>query len=294
MFIAIIKSLRPRQWIKNLIVFAPLVFAGKLFDLTKFSDVAVAFILLSLMSGAVYIMNDIADRKRDVLHPRKRLRPIASGILPVRVAATTAALLLVGVFAAASLFYPRLLPVFGIYFILQPLYSYKLRNIAVVDVMTIASGFVLRIYAGMLAADVPFSAWLIAVIFLLGLFLVFAKRRQEIAVFGSPNLASSSQYRNSLTHYNIPWLDEMMGVSAAAIIVIYIIYTLSSSAVARLGTDMLFYSSIFVIFGIFRYLYHIKGDKLPDNPIDLVFKDPALLADIVLYGAFIFWVLYIN
>lgn len=286
---ALLKAVRPRQWAKNILfIYAPLVFDGKLDDLTSLTRVTLATILFIFMSSAIYLMNDLADVESDRQHPTKRNRPIASGVLPANVAAATAIL-----FAAIALTGGFLLtPALGILLLLylgkQIAYSAWLKHVVLLDVFIIAIGFVLRVGAGVAVIEVErFSPWLYVCAGLLALFLGFGKRRQEIVLLGN----DASNHRSILAEYNLDLLDRIIGVVTTSLLVAYSLYTFLAEGLPESHLMML--TIPFVMYGIFRYLYliHIKGEG--GAPEDIFFKDRPLQVDMVLWGVMVMVTLYI-
>lgn len=286
---ALLKAVRPRQWAKNvLFIYAPLVFDGKLNDLTSLARVTLATILFILMSSAIYLMNDLADVESDRQHPTKRNRPIASGALPTNVAVAAAIL-----FAAIALTGGFLLtPALGILLLLylgkQIAYSAWLKHVVLLDVFIIAIGFVLRVGAGVAVIEVErFSPWLYVCAGLLALFLGFGKRRQEIVLLGN----DARNHRSILAEYNLDLLDRIIGVVTTSLLVAYSLYTFLAEGLPENHLMML--TIPFVMYGIFRYLYliHIKGEG--GAPEDIFFKDRPLQVDMVLWGVMVMVTLYI-
>lgn len=273
-------SLRPDQWTKNLIVFAALIFAVKLLDPAATAKAAAAFLIFCALSGAVYLVNDVEDREQDRLHPVKRLRPIASGDLSPAAALIAAAVL--GVVALAASFALR--PAFGVaaaaYLALFVVYTRALKHIVVLDVMTIAIGFVLRAVAGGLVISVHISNWLLVCTMLGALFLGLAKRRHEITLLA----AGAKGHRRILEEYDPYLLDQMIGVVAAATMVAYIIYCASPETHAFFGTEWMVLTTPFPIYGLFRYLYLVHRKAGGGSPSDMLIGDRPLLACVVLWG----------
>lgn len=287
-FLLILLAVRPRQWIKNLVVFAPLVFAGRLLDLADLGRTLGAFLLFCLLSGAVYLVNDIADRDRDRVHPEKSHRPIASGALPVTAAAVAAAVLFAASAAAAWWWFDRLLPVLLLYLVLNLLYSFWWKHIVIVDVMSIAAGFLLRAVGGAVAISVDISPWLILCTILLSLFLGFCKRRQELTGLAE----QASDHRGILSEYSTRFLDQMISVVTTATLMAYAFYTLSPEVQQKLGTDQLYLTLPFVLYGIFRYLYLVYRLDRGGSPTQALLTDRPLLFNVSLWGATVVAILY--
>jgi 4-hydroxybenzoate polyprenyltransferase len=277
---SLLVSLRPDQWHKNLIVFAALIFAVKLLDPAALARATAAFLIFCAVSGVVYLINDVADRDQDRLHPIKRLRPIASGELPPGTALTFAAVL--GVTSLGLAFWLR--PAFGMaaaaYLALFVVYTSSLKHIVVLDVMAIAIGFVLRAVAGGLVIDVHISNWLLVCTMLGALFLGLAKRRHEMTLLAD----GATGHRKILEEYDTYLLDQMIGVVAAATMVAYIIYCASPETHAYFGTEWMVLTTPFPIYGLFRYLYLVHRKAGGGNPSDLLLNDRPLLACVLLWG----------
>ena len=273
-------SLRPDQWTKNLIVFAALIFAVKLLDPAATAKATAAFLIFCALSGAVYLMNDVADREQDRLHPIKKMRPIASGELSPR-AALVAALVLGGLALAAAV---ALRPAFGAaaaaYLALFVVYTRWLKHLVVLDVMTIAIGFVLRAVAGGLVIGVHVSNWLLVCTMLGALFLGLAKRRHEMTLLAG----GAGGHRRILEEYDPYLLDQMIGVVAAATMVAYIIYCASPETHAYFGTEWMVLTTPFPIYGLFRYLYLVHRKAGGGSPSDMLIQDRPLLACVLLWG----------
>ena len=278
---------RPRHWVKNVFVLAPAVFARRLDDPDAMARVLSAFIVFSALSSAVYLINDISDRESDRLHPRKRLRPIASGELGVRAAAILALLLATGaLFGAIALGAPFAAVACG--YLLQNLaYSLALKRVVILDVMLVAGGFLLRAWGGSVVIGVEMSHWLVLCTGLLALFLGFVKRRQEIAVF-----QGATEPRPILKEYSMPFLDQMIGVVTASTVLAYALYAFSPEVAGKLGTRHMGFTIPFVLFGVFRYLYLVHQRGEGENPTVLVLQDPPLLINVLLWGVVILVVLY--
>jgi 4-hydroxybenzoate polyprenyltransferase len=276
---AIIKSARPYHWIKNLFVFAALIFARKYTQPDDIKHTILAFIVFCLGASAVYFFNDLADREYDKLHPIKKDRPIASGKLSVPLAWLIAFILLSSaVIIGMDLGYSFLLMLI-IYIVLNFAYSLGLKNVVILDVMSLAFGFVIRAAAGAAAIDVPISSWLLICTTLLALFLGFAKRRQELVVLGN----GAVSHRRSLAHYSPYFLDQMISVVTASTVIAYTFYTLSPEIKEKFGTGELVLTVPFVLYGIFRYLYLVHQKEEGGNPTKLLFTDGPLLVCVGLW-----------
>lgn len=275
MLTAAIKAMRPRHWIKNLIITAPLVFSMNVFNLIKVQWILAALALFSAGASAVYLLNDIVDLERDRAHPVKRTRPIASGALPVSVAALLALVLGVGAIALALVIDRGFGLVLVAYLVTNLAYSFYLKQIVILDVMVLASGFVFRVLAGALVIDVPASEWLIMCTMLLALFLGFAKRRHELVLLAG----DAKEHRQVLHHYSSYFLDQMIMIVGAATVLCYALYTMAPHTVQQFGTTRLIYTVPFVMYGLFRYLYLVHLKAKGGDPTKVFLTDVPILAN---------------
>jgi 4-hydroxybenzoate polyprenyltransferase len=281
-------SLRPGQWTKNLLLFAGLIFGGRLLDPDAVLAAVIAFAVFCGLSGAGYLFNDVWDRDADRRHPLKQARPIASGELSVATATIAAAVLASAGLIAAALISPALALVAAAYAVLLVLYSVLLKNIVIVDVLTIAGGFVLRAIAGAVAVSVPFSAWLLVCTTLLALFLGLSKRRHELVLLGD----SAVDHRRILHEYSPYLLDQMIAVVTASTLIAYTVYAISAETAVRLGTPRLGLTIPFVLYGIFRYLYLVHQKRGGGSPAAMLMTDRPLLACVGLWIATVAVLLY--
>ncbi len=283
------EAVRPRQWLKNGIVFAGIIFSHKLFDVRLALVSVAAFALFCALSSSVYLINDIGDIERDRRHPAKRLRPLASGRLTLGVA--WAAAVIMGVAGLSLSFALRL--EFGLaalgYYGLNLAYTYWFKHIAIVDVMSIAVGFVIRAAAGAEAIAVAMSPWLLVCTIFLALFLALSKRRHELLVLE----AGAGDHRASLAHYSPYLLDQMIAVVTASTVISYALYTMSPETVEKFGTPDLVYTTPFVIFGIFRYLYLVHQRAEGGAPEKIPLGDLPMLINLLLWLAAVGLVLYL-
>lgn len=273
-------SLRPKQWIKNLLVFAALLFSekGLIFSWEAWAYAIVGFMTFCGLSGCVYILNDLIDLSKDRLHPVKSLRPLPSGQLSVKDAkASLLLILIICLFVAwkiSGLFFGVALG----YFMLNLAYSFKLKKVVILDVMCIALGFVLRAIAGVgtlktLSPEIYISHWLILATFMLAMFLGLTKRRQEII----NHEENAAKQRCVLADYSPEYIDQMTSILATVAIITYTFYTVSSDTIAKFGTTNLVYTVPIVLYGILRYLYLIHQENEGENPTDLIINDKPLL-----------------
>jgi 4-hydroxybenzoate polyprenyltransferase len=289
-------AMRPHQWVKNLFIFAPLLFGRKLLDSSAVGLSLLAFLVYCLMCSALYMLNDCLDAAGDRAHPEKRFRPIASGALPAAVALTGAAALLIIALSVATLIGTRFLLVAIIYSLLMIGYSVVFKRIMILDSMVISAGFVLRVIGGALAVGVMATHWLIVCAFLLALFLAFTKRRQELLLLSD----GAAGHRRVLGEYTVEYLDQVNNILIAASIVCYALYTVAADTVARFGTDDLIYGTVFVMYGLLRYMALTRDPLKGSNPSKMLLKDkPLMLAvcgwaiynTLVIYQSFLakFW-----
>ena len=281
-------SMRPEQWTKNLIVFAGALFGGQLTSAPALGAATGAFLIFCALSGAVYLLNDVADRTADRRHPLKRKRPIASGELSPGLAVTVGLILgLTGVGAAFAI-RPLLGVVASAYLALLFLYSFVLKHLVIIDALTIAAGFVLRAAAGAVAVAVPISHWLLVCTTLLALFLTFSKRRHELTLLAE----GAIDHRPILHEYSPYLLDQMIAVVTASTLVAYTLYATSVETAQRLGTTRLGLTIPFVLYGIFRYLYLVHQKRGGGSPTTLLVTDGPLLACVGLWSLAVAVILY--
>ncbi len=284
---AVVVSLRPRQWVKNLFVFAGLIFSQNLFT-PLFWPALGAFAIFCGLSGAVYLVNDVADAEKDRLHPVKRRRPVASGALSVAAAAALGGALLVVSLVAAFALSGRFGLVALAYAVLLTAYSIWLKHVVILDVLTVAVGFVLRAVGGAAAIDVEISGWLIICTILIALFLALGKRRHEYRALKG----GAAAHRPILAEYSESFLDQMVAVVTASTVTAYALYTMSPETVAKFHTRLLPLTLPFVLYGIFRYLYLLYRREQGGNPSDLMLNDRALLVNTVLWMLAVLAIVY--
>lgn len=288
MFRALIKSMRPRQWTKNAFVLAAVVFDRQLTNPAALSSALIAFGLFCFISSVVYLINDITDRHEDRLHPTKKDRPIASGELPVSIAGAAAALTVIITLPIAYALYPTFAYIAFAYLLINLAYSRWLKHIPLIDVLIIATGFVLRVAAGVSVIHVErFSPWLYVVTTLFALYIGFGKRRAELTL----STGSANQARRVLNGYTIPFLDQLIVIVSAATILSYSLYTFSAPNLPDNHAMML--TIPFVVYGIFRYLYLIQVAQEGGAPEELLLSDRPLQAVILLWGISVLLIFYI-
>lgn len=284
---ALIRLMRPRQWVKNVFVFTGLMFSHAFGDAALVGRVAVAALAFSLVSSAVYAINDIADREADRRHPVKRARPVASGAVGVPAALALAAILLAAGALAAAWVSDTVLALVSVYVVLNLAYSGGLKQVVILDVFLIAAGFMLRILAGTTGVGIPPSQWLLLTGLFLTLFLGFAKRRAEWTAAGTDGVAR----RRVLEHYGPELLDHMLSVAAAGVVMSYSLYTLSPETVARHGTTDLIYTVPFVLYGIFRYIYLVHHRQRGEDPAAEFLLDSHMLLTFLGWLAVTLWLI---
>lgn len=266
----LVRSVRPKQWAKNVFVFAAVVFAGRLADPWSVAVSMAAFVIFCALSGAAYLINDVLDHQRDRLHPRKARRPIASGAVPRSVAVGAALLLAACGLAASPLLGLEFSLVSAGYFVLTLAYSTVFKHLVLIDVLAVALGYVARAAAGAFAIGVPVSEWLLLCTILLALFIALTKRRHELIT-----LESAADHRGILEAYSGPLIDQLVSLVSSAILISYALYTFYGDH-ARSGV-MLIFTLPFVLYGLFRYLWLTYRDDRGGSPEDLVFSDRPLL-----------------
>jgi 4-hydroxybenzoate polyprenyltransferase len=288
MLVPLVQAMRPHQWVKNLLVLAPLVFAHRIHVAADVVSAVLAFVVFCMVSSAVYLWNDVLDREADAQHPTKRTRPIASGALSPGAAIAACLALAVGgcalaVVVSARSQHPVLLafwvwPV--LYAALNVAYSLHLKHRVILDCLCIAFGFVIRVHAGAVAIAVPTSSWILLCTFFFALFLAFCKRREEVARSGG-----SSATRRTIKDYDLPFLDQMIAPLAALSILSYALYTVSEATIREHGNRNLLVTVPFVTFGVFRYLFLVHRRGEGGDPARLLFRDRQLVLSGLLYGA---------
>lgn len=276
-----LRILRPWQWSKNALVLGPLLFSHRLLKPQSLLDALIAFALFCLLSGAVYILNDIRDREMDRKHPLKSQRPLAAGTLSLGVAwamfVVTIGVALGGAYAVDFWF--------GVlstaYAVLMILYTLRLKSVVVVDVLVVAIGFLLRVVCGAVAIGEQFSAWLLLCTFFLALFLVLNKRRHEIRLLKG----DARHHRKVLGEYSAYLLDQMIGVSTAGAVITYALYTRAEETVAHVGSSNLVYTIPFVVYGVFRYLYLVHEKNTGGSPELTLVTDVPMVMNVILWAA---------
>ena len=287
---ALLKTMRPRQWVtKNVFIFAAIVFDKQLFVVDSFLRTLAGFALFCLISSSVYIFNDIADVEADRQHPEKKNRPIPSGKLPMSAAWTAGILLAAVTLAAGYLLAPSFAYVIGLYFLINVAYSKWLKHIPIIDVFIISAGFVLRVHAGVTLIQVErFSPWLYVVMTLLSLFLGFGKRRAELALLAQ----GAGSHRKVLDGYTLPLLDQYIMIVSGTTIVAYSLYTFSAPNVPK--NDSMMLTIPFVVYTIFRYLYLIEVKHAGGAPEEILLSDRPFQIAMLLWAAAVLAIFYLS
>ncbi len=286
---ALARSLRPHQWPKNVFLFAALVFAHRLRDPFAVLEAAKGFAAFCMLASAVYLINDIMDREQDRLHPTKKNRPIASGLVPLWVAAVMGLLLLLGGFAISLSIGTTFVLVAATYSALSYAYCFGVKRFVILDVMVLASGYPLRAVAGAAAIDVEISHWLLLCTSLLALFLGFCKRRQELVSLRG----DAESHRAVLSNYSVAFIDQMIAVVTASTVVCYAFYAFSDEVALKLGTQRLGLTVPFVLYGIFRYFYLVHMVGGGGSPSREVVRDKPFLVNGLLWGTMVILILYV-
>jgi 4-hydroxybenzoate polyprenyltransferase len=286
----VLRSLRPKHWIKNLFVFLPVFFAGRFFSSPDIWLVGAGFVIFCLAASAGYLLNDIFDRAADVRHPIKKKRAVASGALSPGFAAGLAGIFTATAVISSFFLSGRFCLIVAIYLVLNFLYSRFLKRVVIIDVFCIGGFFLLRILAGSVLGGVFVSHWIIMMTVLLALFLGFIKRRQEIVLL--PDAGQNS--RQVLSQYSVGFIDLMVGVITSSVVVMYTLYTVDAATIARIGNKHLLFTVPFVYYGIFRYLYQARRMSLDGDPTNVLFSDRAQQVNIILWVAVCAGVVYLG
>lgn len=284
----LLQSLRPVQWVKNVFVLAPIVFAERLADPALLGSALLAFGTFCLAASCIYLVNDLGDREDDRKHPLKKHRPIAAGTLPVGVAWAAAGVLALLTLGASLALGGEFLAILGVYLAVNLAYSRGLKRVVILDVMVVSVGYVLRVMAGAAAIEVKVSPWLLLCTVFLALLLILSKRRHELLLLAD----EAGDHRAVLQHYSATFLDQMINVVTASSVVCFALYAMDEDTVRRFGSDRLIYTLPLVIFGIFRYLYLIYQKQDPRNPTESLLRDVPFVVNIALWGVAVLWIVY--
>jgi len=282
-------TMRPLQWIKNAFVLIPLIFASKAFHYPSVIQSLQAVVIFSLLASATYIINDLCDLKADRYHPKKKNRPLAAGLVSPQSAKLLAAVLLPASFIWGYGFGANFLLIIFCYFVLQLFYNYRLKEIVILDVFCISAGYFLRVIAGAVIIKARISHWLIICSILLSMFLALAKRRHELMFMGQ---LEAGNHRKILGDYNLRFLDQMIGMTTAGLLLSYMLYSVSSETIEKFKTDHLIYTFPFVLYGIFRYLYLIHKKNSGSEPEMTLVTDLPSLFNLLLWAFFCIMIIY--
>ena len=285
----LLRAMRPQQWVKNLFVLAPVVFAHRLGDPALLGRALLAFAAFCAGSSAIYLLNDVRDREADRHHPLKRQRPIASGAVSVATAVVTALVLAAAALAAGAALGRLALALLLGFLVLNTLYTLHLKHVVILDVMVLAIGYLLRVEAGAAAVSVAVSTWLLLCTLFVAVFLGFSKRRHELLLLAD----RASDQRRVLSHYSPVFLDQMISVVTASTVICYALYAMADESVKKHGRGLV-YTVPFVLFGVFRYLYLTYQRPGHANPTEEVLTDPPFLVNVALWAAVVLSVLYIG
>lgn len=284
-----IKLLRPKHWAKNLFMFIPLFFAGEIWNIEKILIAGLGFICFSMIASSIYIINDYRDIEADRAHPAKSKRPLASGAVSPGMGLAVFFLLVAAGFAGAATLNLKFAFVLSIYFVLNLAYSFGMKNISILDIFIVASGFVLRVKSGGVLTDIAVSEWLMLMVFLLALFMAIAKRRDDIVL----KTATGKDMRKASKGYNMDFLNVSLALVSAVIIVAYIMYTMAPPTMERFKTYRLYYTSIFVIAGLMRYLQITYVDNDTGSPTKILYKDRFIQITILLWILSFYVIIYL-
>ncbi|MBI3124504.1 MAG: decaprenyl-phosphate phosphoribosyltransferase [Ignavibacteriales bacterium] len=281
------KLLRVTSWAKNVFVFVPLVFAKQLFNQGEFLEVLSGFILFSIAASAIYVVNDIYDAKKDAIHPLKKNRPVASGRISAAEAKITGAILFILAGAISFVMNYSFVAIVWFYILLNILYTNYLKQIVIVDIFCIALGFMLRVIGGAVIISVSISSWLILTTLFLSLFLAAMKRRVEIATS-----EHAVEQRNVLKDYSLSFIDQISSITGGGVIISYALYTVSERTILMFGSEYFVFTTIFVIFGIFRYMYIVFKKDKGENVVEAMITDSQMIVNALLYVGVVITFIY--
>jgi len=286
--IEILKLLRPKHWVKNLFLFIPLFFAGQVFNTSLYAELLLGFATFSLIASSIYIINDLKDIANDRIHPTKRFRPLAAGTVSRNTALILVPFLIVSGFAIALSISTKFTFIVFVYLCLNLAYTLGLKKISILDIIIVAIGFVLRVKGGSVITQIPLSQWTVVMVFLLALFIAIAKRRDDLVI----KAKSGKDMRAASMRYNMEFLNTALSLISGIVVVAYLMFTLSPDVIERMGTYRLFYTSLFVIAGIFRYLQIALVDNNTGAPTDLLYKDRFIQIVILLWVLCFYLLIY--
>jgi 4-hydroxybenzoate polyprenyltransferase len=288
--VAYLKLLRPKDWAKNLFLFIPLFFSGELFDWPIYPRLILGFVSFCCIASSIYIINDYRDIEDDKKHPDKSKRPLASGAVSKGTSIVLCILLILAGFGLAYFIREKFLFILSIYFFLNLAYSFGLKNIPILDIVILAIGFVLRIKGGAVILHIGVSEWLNIMIFLLALFMAIGKRRDDVLL----KLSSGTDMRMAIKGYNLEFLNVVLSLVCAVIVVAYFMYTMSPEVLKRLGTYRLYYTCLFVLVGILRYLQIIFVQSASGSPTKILYKDRFIQISLLLWIASFYLIIYMK
>ncbi len=265
----LIKLIRLKHWVKNLFLFIPIFFAGEILEISHYLPLIIGFIAFGLVASSIYVFNDLKDVENDRIHPTKRLRPLAAGTIAVQMAYIIMPLFVLGGLVLAYFIEAKFSFILSLYFLMNLAYTLGLKRVAILDIIIVSIGFVLRIKAGSIISDTPLSEWIIIMVFLLALFMAIAKRRDDIVIKES----SGKDMRTASKKYSLTYLNAMLSLISAVIIVSYLMYTLSPDVINRIGTYRIYYTTLFVIAGVLRYLQIALVENNTGSPTKILYKD---------------------
>jgi 4-hydroxybenzoate polyprenyltransferase len=280
--------MRPHQYIKNLFIFLPLFFALKITNTELLLNATIAFIAFSLASSSIYTLNDYHDIEEDKHHPKKKKRPLVSGTISKTQAIAIMTILSIASFCIIVPLSVKATAILAAYIIMNILYSFHLKHVAILDVTIIAIGFVLRLFIGSASTDIPLSMWIVVMTFLLALFMALAKRRDDVLIY----LDTGKKMRKVIDGYNLRFLDTAMAIMASVVIVAYTVYTTSAEVVERVHSQYLYLTALFVILGVMRYLQIAFVFKDSGSPTQILLKDRFMQLTLVGWGFTFAWILY--
>ena len=281
MILNYLKLVRVPQWVKNFFVFVPLLFSQHLFDVDYFTTTLFAFVVFCLASSLIYVINDIIDIEADKAHPTKKNRPLPAGSISKRSALIVAVVLTAVIVILLPQFNKEFIYFVTVFVLLNLLYSFWFKHIVILDVFSIAAGFSIRVLAGAVVISVPISSWLILTTMFISLFLGVMKRHSELILVAENENAPS---RKVLSQYSLNFADQMATVAAAGVIICYALYTVSERTVSAFGTENLIYTTPFVVYGIFRFMYLEYISNKGDNTTKIVFSDLQLILTVLIYA----------
>jgi 4-hydroxybenzoate polyprenyltransferase len=288
--VAYLKLLRPKDWAKNLFLFIPLFFSGELFDWPIYPRLILGFVSFCCIASSIYIINDYRDIEDDKKHPDKSKRPLASGTVSKSTSIVVCILLILAGFGLAYFIREKFLFILSIYFFLNLAYSFGLKNIPILDIVILAIGFVLRIKGGAVILHIGVSEWLNIMIFLLALFMAIGKRRDDVLL----KLSSGTDMRMAIKGYNLEFLNVVLSLVCAVIVVAYFMYTMTPEVLKRLGTYRLYYTCLFVLVGILRYLQIIFVQSASGSPTKILYKDRFIQISLLLWIASFYLIIYMK